>query len=191
MSNQLNKAGPRVINAVAVNKLVTTQREFHMTSTNHARPYFVIHTDGACSGNPGPGGWGAVINKMEEEATVDRAELSAGEAATTNNQMELTAVISALTYIAERPDFDPATPITVKSDSQYVVDGYNKWRHGWRERGWRTADKSPVKNLELWKALEFVASTLAVTFEWVRGHNGDPENEAADALAVAAIPAIR
>ncbi|MGX5667667.1 ribonuclease HI [Rhizobium daejeonense] len=161
-----------------------------MNSTSNARPYFVIHTDGACSGNPGPGGWGAVINKMEGEATVDRAELSAGEAATTNNQMELTAVISALTYVAERPDFDPATPITVKSDSQYVVDGYNKWRHGWRKRGWRTADKNPVKNLELWKALELVASTLAVTFEWVRGHNGDPENEAADALAVAAIPAV-
>ncbi|MDQ0134072.1 ribonuclease HI [Neorhizobium galegae] len=175
---------------MATIKLVTKRKDFHMNSTSNARPYFVIHTDGACSGNPGPGGWGAVINKIEGEATVDRTELSAGEAATTNNQMELTAVISALTHVAERPDVETATPIIVKSDSQYVVEGYNKWRHGWRKRGWRTADKSPVKNLELWKALEFVASTLAVTFEWVRGHNGDHENEAADALAVAAIPAV-
>lgn len=161
-----------------------------MASTNTAHQYLVIHTDGACSRNPGPGGWGAVIRKMEGEATIHRIELSAGEANTTNNQMELKAVISALTHVIERPDFDAATPITVISDSQYVVKGYNKWRHNWRKRGWRTADKNPVKNLELWKALEFVSSTLAVTFEWVRGHNGDPENEAADMLASAAVPAF-
>ena len=133
-----------------------------------------IHTDGACKGNPGPGGWGV---RMQSGTHV--RELFGGEANTTNNRMELTAVIEALKAL-KRP-----CHVALYLDSQYVRKGITEWIHGWKAKGWRTADKKPVKNVELWQALDHVVSTSGhrIDWHWVKGHAGDPGNERADALA--------
>ena len=132
----------------------------------------VIHTDGACSGNPGPGGWGAVLRY---NGTVK--ELKGGAPFTTNNQMELTAAIEALKAL-KRP-----CEIELHTDSTYVKDGLNKWIHGWKKNGWRTAAKKPVKNVELWQALDEAVKRHTITWRWVKGHAGDEMNERADQLA--------
>ncbi len=131
-----------------------------------------LYTDGACSGNPGPGGWGAILRWNGTEK-----ELSGGEPATTNNRMELMAVISGLSAL-KRP-----CRVEVYTDSQYVQKGISEWLRGWKARGWKTADKKPVKNEDLWRALDDVAARHQVSWHWVRGHSGHPENERADALA--------
>ena len=132
----------------------------------------VIHTDGACSGNPGPGGWGVVL---QYNGTVK--ELKGGAALTTNNQMELTAAIEALNAL-KRP-----CEVELHTDSTYVKDGLNKWIHGWKKNGWRTAAKKPVKNAELWKALDEAVLRHTIDWRWVKGHAGDEMNERADELA--------
>jgi ribonuclease HI len=132
----------------------------------------IIHTDGACSGNPGPGGWGAVLQYGH---TVK--ELKGGAQLTTNNQMELTAAIEALTAL-KRP-----CQIELHTDSNYVKDGLTKWIHGWKKNGWRTADKKPVKNAELWQALDAATQRHTINWHWVKGHAGDEMNERADELA--------
>ena len=132
----------------------------------------IIHTDGACSGNPGPGGWGAVL---QYGGTVK--ELKGGAPLTTNNQMELTAAIEALTALKRPVD------VELHTDSIYVKDGLTKWIHGWKKNGWRTADKKPVKNLELWQALDAAVAQHKIDWHWVKGHNGDETNERADQLA--------
>jgi len=139
-----------------------------------------IHTDGACSGNPGPGGWGALLEWKGHEK-----ELFGGEADTTNNRMELRAAIEALNAL-KRP-----SKVRLVTDSVYVRDGVTKWIHGWKKNGWKTADKKPVKNAELWQALDEAARRHTIEWVWVKGHNGDPGNERADALARAGIDAIR
>ncbi|HZH57105.1 ribonuclease HI [Yanghanlia caeni] len=131
-----------------------------------------IWTDGACKGNPGPGGWGALLRQGRHEK-----ELCGGEAATTNNRMELTAVIEALRAL-KRP-----CHVVVHTDSQYVQKGMSEWLPNWKRRGWRTADKKPVRNAELWQALDELVGVHQVEWRWVRGHAGDPGNERADALA--------
>lgn len=131
-----------------------------------------IHTDGACKGNPGPGGWGALLRFDGEER-----ELFGGEASTTNNRMELTAVIEALTAL-KRP-----CRVVLHTDSTYVMKGMTEWIHGWKAKGWRTASKEPVKNVDLWKRLEAAAAPHEIEWKWVRGHTGDAGNERADALA--------
>ena len=140
-------------------------------------PDLFAYTDGACSGNPGPGGWGALLIARDGEQVIKERELSGGEADTTNNRMELLAAISALDAL-ERP-----SALTVVTDSVYVRDGLTKWIHGWKRNGWRTASKKPVKNEDLWKRLDDAAARHDVTWEWVKGHAGHPENERADALA--------
>ena len=136
-----------------------------------------IFTDGACSGNPGPGGWGAILRSGPHER-----ELSGGEPATTNNRMELMAVIEGLKAIKA------SSPVTIHTDSRYVMDGAEKWLKGWKVKGWKTADKKPVKNEDLWRALDEELARHQTRWVWVRGHNGHPENERADALARSAIP---
>jgi len=131
-----------------------------------------IFTDGACKGNPGPGGWGAIIRSGAREK-----ELSGGEPLTTNNRMELMAAIRALQAL-KRP-----CEIVLHTDSIYVRDGITKWVHGWRRNGWKTADRKPVKNADLWQELVDAAAPHRVTWQWVRGHAGHPENERADRLA--------
>jgi ribonuclease HI len=131
-----------------------------------------IFTDGACKGNPGPGGWGAVIRSGAHEK-----EISGGEPLTTNNRMELLAAIRALEAL-KRP-----CEIVLYTDSIYVRDGITKWIHGWRRNGWKTADRKPVKNAELWQELETAAAPHKVDWRWVKGHAGHPENERADKLA--------
>ena len=131
-----------------------------------------IYTDGACSGNPGPGGWGALLRHGETET-----ELCGGEPGTTNNRMELLAVIEAL------QSFPQPVQARVYTDSQYVQKGISEWIHSWKRRGWKTAGKEPVKNEDLWRRLDALAATHTVEWRWVRGHNGHPENERADALA--------
>lgn len=130
------------------------------------------YTDGACSGNPGPGGWGVLL-----EADGNPKELCGGEAETTNNRMELMAAIRALEEVA------PNTEIEVTTDSQYVKNGVETWVHGWKRNGWKTAAKKPVKNQDLWQTLDSLAEARQVTWAWVKGHAGHPGNEAADALA--------
>ena len=131
-----------------------------------------IYTDGACKGNPGPGGWGALLMFGQHEK-----ELFGGESGTTNNRMELKAVIEALNTLT-RP-----CEVIVHTDSQYVQKGISEWIHGWKARGWKTAAKEPVKNADLWQALDAAQARHRVEWRWVRGHNGHPENERADALA--------
>jgi ribonuclease HI len=131
-----------------------------------------IYADGACRGNPGPGGWGAILREGPSEK-----EIFGGEPQTTNNRMELTAVIRALETLA-----DPST-VEVYTDSQYVQKGISEWLPDWKRRGWRTADKKPVKNVDLWQELERAAGRHRVSWHWVKGHAGHPENERADALA--------
>ena len=135
-----------------------------------------IYSDGACRGNPGPGGWGALL-RMKGGAQAVEKELYGGEAATTNNRMELTAVIRALAAL-KRP-----SRVKVYTDSQYVMKGISEWIESWKKRDWRTADKKPVKNVDLWKQLEEQAERHKVEWHWVRGHAGHPENERADRLA--------
>lgn len=134
-------------------------------------------TDGACSGNPGPGGWGVVLQAINANYVVKERELSGGASETTNNQMELMAAISALETL------ERASTITVVTDSSYVKDGVSTWIHGWKRNGWKTAAKKPVKNVELWQRLDTARSRHNVTWEWAKGHAGHPENERADALA--------
>lgn len=135
-----------------------------------------IFTDGACSGNPGPGGWGALLRIGDKEK-----ELSGYEPATTNNRMELMAVIEALRAL-KRP-----VAARVHTDSQYVQKGISEWIHGWKKRGWQTADKKPVKNADLWQSLDAAQAGHAIEWLWVRGHAGHEENERVDALARRAI----
>ncbi|MEM9851268.1 MAG: ribonuclease HI [Pseudomonadota bacterium] len=135
------------------------------------------YTDGACSGNPGPGGWGVLLVAHQGGELVKERELCGGAARTTNNQMELLAAITALESL-ERP-----SPITVVTDSSYVKDGITGWIHGWKRNGWKTAAKKPVKNVELWQRLDAATQRHDVRWEWVKGHAGHPENERADALA--------
>ena len=143
-------------------------------------PQVTIHTDGACKGNPGIGGWGAILRIGASEK-----ELMGHEAHTTNNRMELTAAIRALDALTK------PCAVTLTTDSNYVRDGIMKWVHGWQKKGWRTADNKPVKNVELWQALIAATARHQVTWKWVKGHAGDPGNERADALANAAIDAAR
>jgi ribonuclease HI len=143
-----------------------------MTST------VALHTDGACSGNPGPGGWGAILVAGGQEK-----ELCGGEAATTNNRMELMAVIVGLETLT-RP-----CSVTVYSDSKYVIDGITGWIHGWKKRGWKKADGKPVLNADLWQRLDAARGRHQVSWQWVKGHAGDVMNERADALARSGIPA--
>ena len=136
------------------------------------RPQVTIYTDGACKGNPGPGGWGAWLSANGHEK-----EMFGGEPNTTNNRMELTAVIEALNSLKRTCD------VIVYTDSEYVRKGITEWIHGWKLRGWKTADKKPVKNAELWQRLDALRSLHRVEWRWVKGHAGDPGNERADALA--------
>jgi ribonuclease HI len=136
-----------------------------------------IFTDGACSGNPGPGGWGAILRYGAAEK-----ELCGGEADTTNNRMEMTAAIRALETL-KRP-----STVRIHTDSNYLKDGITRWIHAWKTRGWKTADKKPVKNVDLWQRLEAALEHHHVEWVWVRGHSGHPENERADALARSGIP---
>ena len=137
----------------------------------------VAFTDGACSGNPGPGGWGVLLIARDGDRVLKEREICGGASETTNNRMELTAAIEALDAL------DRATTITIVTDSTYVRDGITKWLHGWKRNGWKTAAKKPVKNAELWQALEAAAARHEVIWEWVKGHAGHEENERADALA--------
>ena len=141
-----------------------------------SRPKVVIHTDGACSGNPGPGGWGAIL-----ESGAHRKELTGGEALTTNNRMELMAAIVGLEALKTPSEVDLFT------DSQYVRQGITQWMHNWKRRGWRTADNKPVKNEDLWRELDEAASRHDVAWHWVKGHADDPTNIRVDELAVAAM----
>ena len=140
--------------------------------TNETMPNVVVYTDGACKGNPGPGGWGVWMVSGAHEK-----EMWGGERLTTNNRMELTAVIQALTVFKKRCD------VIVYTDSEYVRKGITEWISGWKRRGWKTADNKPVKNADLWQALETAASAHKVDWRWVKGHSGDPGNERADGLA--------
>ncbi len=137
----------------------------------------VAYTDGACSGNPGPGGWGVLLRAERDGKVLKERELQGGEAQTTNNRMELMAAIAAL-EVLERP-----SELTIVTDSAYVKNGVSQWIHGWKRNGWRTADKKPVKNVELWQRLDAAQARHKVTWEWVKGHAGHPENERADELA--------
>jgi ribonuclease HI len=139
-----------------------------------------VFADGACSGNPGPGGWGAIVRRGAVET-----ELSGGEGATTNNRMELTAVIEALATL------EPGRHVEVYTDSQYVQKGISEWIHNWKRRAWKTADRQPVKNADLWLKLDALAQRHRVRWHWVKGHAGHPENERADALANAGMDPYR
>lgn len=136
-----------------------------------------IYTDGACSGNPGPGGWGVLLIFGEHER-----ELSGGEAETTNNRMELTAAIEGLNALKN------GCEVTLYTDSSYVKDGITQWLAGWKAKGWKTASKKPVKNQDLWQALDDATQRHNIEWKWVKGHAGDPGNERADALATGAVP---
>ena len=146
---------------------------------NARRPDVTIYTDGACSGNPGPGGWGAILISGEH-----RKEMCGGEDETTNNRMELTAAIEALDAL-KRP-----SRVTLYTDSTYVRDGITKWINGWRRNGWRTAAKKPVKNAELWQRLDATGERHEIDWRWVKGHAGHPENERADELARSGVPQL-
>ena len=140
-------------------------------------PELFAYTDGACSGNPGPGGWGALLIARQGDEVLKERELQGGERDTTNNRMELMAAISALEAL-ERP-----SRLTVVTDSAYVKGGITQWIDGWKRNGWRTQARKPVKNEELWKRLEAAAARHDVRWEWIKGHAGHPENERADELA--------
>ena len=140
-------------------------------------PDLFAFTDGACSGNPGPGGWGVVLQAKDGDALLKERELCGGAAETTNNRMELTAAIEALETLERE------SKITLITDSVYVKDGITKWLWGWKKNGWRTAAKKPVKNAELWQKLDAAQARHQVIWQWVKGHAGQPENERADAFA--------
>jgi ribonuclease HI len=147
---------------------------------NSAPPHVVIHTDGACSGNPGPGGWGAILSHGNREK-----ELKGGEINTTNNRMELMAAIAALETL-KRP-----CRVDLYTDSQYLRNGVNSWIATWKTNGWRTSDRKPVKNIDLWQRLEAALKPHQVRWHWLRGHAGHAANERADALAREAIAELR
>ena len=149
---------------------MTTSAETGRTAIR--RPQVTIYTDGACKGNPGPGGWGAWLSADGHEK-----ELCGGEAHTTNNRMELTAVIEALASLKR------SCTVTIHTDSEYVRKGITEWIHGWKQRGWKTADRKPVKNAELWARLDALRELHEVHWRWVKGHSGNAGNERADALA--------
>jgi ribonuclease HI len=148
--------------------------------TEQADGRVVIHTDGACSGNPGVGGWGAILEWGDH-----RREIKGGEAHTTNNRMELMAAISALETLKRPCEAD------LHTDSQYLHQGFTSWIHGWKRNGWKTADRKPVKNVDLWQRLEAAIGRHTVRWHWVRGHSGHDLNERADELAREAIAEIR
>ena len=145
-----------------------------------SHPAVEIFTDGACSGNPGPGGWGAILRMADKER-----ELSGGDPATPNTRMELMAAIQGLEAL-KRP-----CQVRLFTDSTYVKDGVTKWIHGWKRNGWKTADKKPVKNVELWQRLDAARNGHIVEWHWVKGHSGHPENERADRLARDEIAKLR
>ena len=145
--------------------------------SSQGSPRVRIYTDGACSGNPGPGGWGAVLLYNGE-----RKEICGGEIDTTNNRMELEATIQALQALKR------LSTVALFTDSRYITDGITKWIDGWKARGWRTAGKKPVKNMDLWQLLDAQTSNHDVTWHWVKGHDGNRENERADMLARRGIP---
>ena len=136
------------------------------------QPHIIIYTDGACKGNPGPGGWGAVLRSGEHEK-----QIHGGEKLTTNNRMEISAVIFALKALKQR------SIVELWTDSQYVQKGVTEWLEGWKKRGWKTASKDPVKNADLWQELDALLPHHEISWHWVRGHNGHPGNELADLLA--------
>jgi ribonuclease HI len=137
----------------------------------------VAYTDGACSGNPGPGGWGVLLRALKDGTIIKERDLSGGDAETTNNRMELMAAITALETL------ERASTITIVTDSTYVKNGVTSWIHNWKRNNWRTASKKPVKNADLWQRLDAAQDRHHVTWEWVKGHAGHPENERADELA--------
>jgi ribonuclease HI len=141
-----------------------------------SRPHILIFTDGACSGNPGPGGWAAILRSGRHEREISGAELS-----TTNNRMEITAAVKALEAL-KKP-----SQVMLHTDSKYLIDGIARWIQRWKANGWRTAEKKPVKNEDLWRALDAAAARHKIEWTWVEGHSGHVENERADALARAAI----
>jgi ribonuclease HI len=143
-------------------------------------PIVEIFTDGACSENPGPGGWAAILRAGKHEK-----EISGGEASTTNNRMELMAAIRGLEMLKNPSD------VVVYTDSRYVMDGVTRWIHRWKLNGWRTSDKKPVKNDDLWRVLDAATARHHISWKWVAGHSGHPENERADALARDAITTVR
>ena len=140
-------------------------------------PDYYAFTDGACSGNPGPGGWGVLLQAREGDTVLKERDLSGGESDTTNNRMELLAAINALESLGR------ATAITVVTDSAYVKNGVTSWIHGWKRNGWKTADKKPVKNADLWQRLDAALKAHDVRWHWIKGHAGHAENERADQLA--------
>ena len=139
-----------------------------------------IYTDGACKGNPGPGGWGAWLKSADNER-----EIFGGEPLTTNNRMEMMAVIEALAALKSK------SAVTLYLDSEYVRNGITTWIHAWKRRGWKTADNKPVKNVDLWQRLDMLAQAHKIEWRWVRGHTGDPGNERADALANQGVASVR
>ncbi|MDC1255329.1 MAG: ribonuclease HI [Paracoccaceae bacterium] len=140
-------------------------------------PEIFAYTDGACSGNPGPGGWGVILQAKEDHNIIKERELYGGELETTNNRMELMAAISSLENL-EKP-----TKLTIITDSNYVKGGVTDWINNWKKNNWKTANKKDVKNIDLWKRLDLARSKHQVTWRWVKGHSGQEENERADALA--------
>lgn len=140
--------------------------------------HIVIHTDGACINNPGPGGWAAILSSWDGDALLGRRASRGGEHHTTNNRMEMLAVINGLKAVKRRD-----RPIIVMSDSEIVVKGMTEWLPGWKKRGWKSSSGKPVKNQDLWVQLDALAAELEVEFRWLRGHDGDPLNEEADKLA--------
>ena len=151
-----------------------------MSDQPQTKPHIIVHTDGACSGNPGPGGYGAILTSGNHEK-----ELKGGEPHTTNNRMELMAAIAALEALKA------SSRVDLHTDSQYVQLGISQWIHSWKRNGWRTADKKPVKNVDLWQRLDAALAHHDIEWKWVRGHAGHPENERADALARAGLEAAR
>ncbi len=143
------------------------------------------YTDGGCSGNPGPGGWGAILQAISDGEVVKERELSGGEEETTNNRMELMAAIAALEAL------ERSSTITVVTDSTYLRDGITGWIHGWKRNGWKTAAKKPVKNADLWQRLDQAQTRHTVTWDWVKGHAGHDQNERADRLATAEIKRLK
>ena len=148
-------------------------------------PELFAYTDGACSGNPGPGGCGVLMRAMEGATVLRERELNGGAAETTNNRMELLAAISALEAL-RRP-----SALTIVTDSAYVKNGVTTWIHGWKRNGWKTADRKPVKNVDLWQRLDEAQRRHRVAWEWIKGHAGHPENERADELARAGMKPFR